>query len=372
MKIIQGKPIQSKPEQNKLPQKTLEETDTLPIPETEETDNVLSPELNETELNETELNKIVEITKLFPAGSKFFKYNSETPKKNFIKVKVTANFKTNTYIGQYDADGNTTKKKWKFLESGKDEEISIKFQQSPLSFVEDRIWFPRFPKTVLISDLQYTGELKDGKFHGKGVHTYKNGSKYDGEWVNGKQCGKGIYTAADGSKYDGYWQDGQKHGEGEVTYANGKESYRVSFKNGKIESGHGVVINRVETYKGQFQDGQFNGKGELKCKNGDVYNGWFKDGEIKDGTGKVNIGSEQYNGWFKDGQFDSNEIISNHASQKQLEEREKSTKDTDKKVHFKPTANKLRIVPGESPSSVVSGGKTPPEQLKKRALNNKH
>ncbi len=49
----------------------------------------------------------------------------------------------------------------------------------------------------------YSGEIKDGKPHGKGILTYEDGEKYSGDWINGMREGKGTLIYIDGSKYDG-------------------------------------------------------------------------------------------------------------------------------------------------------------------------
>ena len=48
---------------------------------------------------------------------------------------------------------------------------------------------------VTVAD--YTGNLKRGKRHGRGVYCYPNGDIYDGDWKKGKKQGWGVYTFAD-------------------------------------------------------------------------------------------------------------------------------------------------------------------------------
>ena len=43
----------------------------------------------------------------------------------------------------------------------------------------------------------YKGQLVDGKPHGKGRLTYRDGSYYDGNWVNGQKNGNGKYYDSD-------------------------------------------------------------------------------------------------------------------------------------------------------------------------------
>ena len=64
----------------------------------------------------------------------------------------------------------------------------------------------------------YIGELKDGKPHGKGVSTWKNGVQYVGEWKEGKRHGQGRVTWKNGVKYLGEWEDGGKNTNDIITY----------------------------------------------------------------------------------------------------------------------------------------------------------
>jgi len=53
----------------------------------------------------------------------------------------------------------------------------------------------------------YTGQLKDGKPHGRGTMVYPNGAKYVGGWKDGMRHGQGIFTFSDGAKYIDEWKD---------------------------------------------------------------------------------------------------------------------------------------------------------------------
>ncbi|XP_028829503.1 MORN repeat-containing protein 5 isoform X2 [Denticeps clupeoides] len=54
---------------------------------------------------------------------------------------------------------------------------------------------------TLPTGTKYTGEMKDGVFHGQGVLHFTNGSKYEGTWEKGI-CKQGKYTFSDGLEYD--------------------------------------------------------------------------------------------------------------------------------------------------------------------------
>jgi len=57
---------------------------------------------------------------------------------------------------------------------------------------------------------------------GKGVYTYKDGSKWKGEFKNGKPYGMGVCTYADGRKYEGFWKKNMPQGEGIMYMENGE------------------------------------------------------------------------------------------------------------------------------------------------------
>jgi hypothetical protein len=63
---------------------------------------------------------------------------------------------------------------------------------------------------------KYTGTIRDGKRHGRGVHVSSDGERYEGEWLDGKQDGQGSYETEDGDTCEGLWREGrmQKTGKG--------------------------------------------------------------------------------------------------------------------------------------------------------------
>ena len=56
-----------------------------------------------------------------------------------------------------------------------------------------------------------------------GSMTTSKGSKYSGEFKNGKYHGQGTTTNIAGDKYVGRWKDGKFYGKGTLTYSNGKK-----------------------------------------------------------------------------------------------------------------------------------------------------
>ena len=60
----------------------------------------------------------------------------------------------------------------------------------------------------LLTKETYVGERENGKYHGKGTLTFRDGEKYVGEWKDGKYHGQGTYTYPDGRKYVGEYKEG--------------------------------------------------------------------------------------------------------------------------------------------------------------------
>ncbi len=71
----------------------------------------------------------------------------------------------------------------------------------------------------------YEGERLDGKRHGKGTFTWKNGDKYTGQWENDEMHGEGTFQWESephkGDKYSGSWKKRHMHGKGIYYYSNG-------------------------------------------------------------------------------------------------------------------------------------------------------
>jgi hypothetical protein len=103
---------------------------------------------------------------------------------------------------------------------------------------------------------KYVGELKEGKYHGKGTYSnYKYGFIYTGEWKEGKEHGQGTCNYANGGKYVGEWKDGKRDGLG--------------------------TMETIGRYVGEWKEGKEHGKGTYTFINGDK--GWWKEGLWQEG-----------------------------------------------------------------------------------------
>ena len=56
---------------------------------------------------------------------------------------------------------------------------------------------------ISCEDEKYVGEMENGKYHGQGTFTFRDGDKYVGEFKDGKMDGQGTFTYPDGVKYVG-------------------------------------------------------------------------------------------------------------------------------------------------------------------------
>lgn len=85
----------------------------------------------------------------------------------------------------------------------------------------------------------YTGELRGGEPHGKGMLELNNGDVYRGAFADGSFNGTGTYVWLNGEKYEGGFRDDAFHGKGIFTQANGSARAVVFEK--------GVLVNPPES-----------------------------------------------------------------------------------------------------------------------------
>jgi hypothetical protein len=134
----------------------------------------------------------------------------------------------------------------------------------------------------------YEGELKDGKRHGQGKMTYKNGVIYEGEWKDGKIEGKGKMTYKNGDIYEGEWKDGNREGQGKMNYYISGNLYEGEWKDDK-RHGHGKLIYSIGQeylYEGEWNDGNKHGPGKIIERDDTVFEGNWENNK-KNGPGKI-------------------------------------------------------------------------------------
>ena len=101
---------------------------------------------------------------------------------------------------------------------------------------------------------KYTGQFKNGKFHGIGKFEGKDGSKYEGEYKDGKMHGKGMYECTHFATT--FWLACIDF------YVFTKTTHIGSYK---FKSG--------DIYEGAFRNDKSHGYGVYRSIYGDVYEG---------------------------------------------------------------------------------------------------
>ncbi|KAI9042090.1 putative MATH and UCH domain protein [Aspergillus affinis] len=89
----------------------------------------------------------------------------------------------------------------------------------------------------------YSGDFKNGYFHGKGTHVTDSAATYAGDHVFGKRHGKGYMEYPTGDTYDGDWFENQCHGQGAFVEKKTGNKYVGGYKDGKR---HGKGISYWE------------------------------------------------------------------------------------------------------------------------------
>jgi hypothetical protein len=100
----------------------------------------------------------------------------------------------------------------------------------------------------------YSGEMRDGRPHGKGRLELRSGEIFDGEWVGGRFEGQGWHLDADGNRHEGRFVAGVLHGQGRLLSATG------------------------EIFSGSFVHGKKHGKGSMRLAGGTTYESDWKMG----------------------------------------------------------------------------------------------
>jgi len=162
---------------------------------------------------------------------------------------------------------------------------------------------------------KYTGEFKNGNFHGHGTYTFNEGKwkgdQYVGEFQNGKYKGLGTYSWKNGDIYTGDFSDDAPNGHG--TYTWGREPwmgdrYVGEFKKWKKDGFGTYYWKDGDKYVGQFKDDASNGQGTYEYQNGDVYKGEFKDWK-KHGQGEFTWARDPWSGDKYVGEFKDDQLV---------------------------------------------------------------
>jgi len=156
----------------------------------------------------------------------------------------------------------------------------------------------------------YLGQIKEGKFEGKGELNIEGISKYNGEFKNDLPEGKGIFEDYENNyKYDGDWSLGKKNGRGVLEFADGTK-YEGDFKN-DLYDGNGIIkFNNGNVYEGEFVEGNIKGKGKFVWNDGKKYDGDYED-FMKNGFGKFFWKEKKYyeGQWLNNKQHGQGKIV---------------------------------------------------------------
>lgn len=194
--------------------------------------------------------------------------------------------------------------------------------------------------------LCYSGEIKNGKYWGKGSYYNENGRlSYVGDWQNGAMHGKGtFYSNHNNGVYEGDFENGLANGFGKYIWNDIGSEYIGGWKMGEMhgkgtlsqKSGYTIMTgiwDGINSFLGEVNDYEKNENGEKICiikytgkvknlKKEDVgeyfdykkkfkYSGNFKS-DLWNGFGEISLISNNnmkiYVGQFKDGLFDGNGV----------------------------------------------------------------
>ena len=165
-------------------------------------------------------------------------------------------------------------------------------------------------KTEDFGDLgKYVGQMLQGKAHGEGTYTWKNGGSYTGNFKEDKPHGAGKLVEIVGGKtfvYEGNFEEGVKSGKGKYSLKDGKVIYDGNWKNGVFEDDTKKAVynfpDSEQTYKGQFKNGKFHGYGEMKWPSGVTYKGPWENDLMQGKEGELDFPNGQsYKGEFLNG-----------------------------------------------------------------------
>lgn len=102
----------------------------------------------------------------------------------------------------------------------------------------------------------------------------QSGFTFTGSFEKGKRSGQGVCVYGNGMNYIGEWREDKPHGKGVLQKKNDSNSAEP------IVSAKPLVV----LYEGEFAKGLMEGLGRCQYHNGDVYEGAFKDG-LRHGRG---------------------------------------------------------------------------------------
>ena len=119
---------------------------------------------------------------------------------------------------------------------------------------------------------------ESGMFHGEGTFVHRNGARHEGTWRHGVAHGKGVLTKTTGYELSGEFLNGVGHGEFMIE---GHPGHRVRMRKGDRgeEKETGTEKRGGYVYHGAFSNGVRHGWGKMEWSDDEtVFEGVFQNG----------------------------------------------------------------------------------------------
>ena len=126
---------------------------------------------------------------------------------------------------------------------------------------------------------RYEGYVKNGKKHGQGTLSFKNGDNYVGQWHEDKKHGQGTYIYADGEKYVGQWENGNMHGEGTSFFTSGNK-FTGQWQNDKKQGRGTYFFKNGDKWEGSYVNNKKHGRGVYTWASGESQEEVWKNGKL--------------------------------------------------------------------------------------------
>ena len=144
----------------------------------------------------------------------------------------------------------------------------------------------------------WEGEIKNDKLNGKGIYVNSRGHIYKGLFKDNMLNGPGIFTTPEGDKVSGNFENDYLNGLGKWKYANG-DIAEGNFKDDSIDGFAIYIWANGDKYEGNWVKGYREGKGKYTYKNGNIYEGEYLNNK-SEGNGTLTFyDGTKYVGKFK-------------------------------------------------------------------------
>ena len=117
-----------------------------------------------------------------------------------------------------------------------------------------------------------TGQLQDGKKHGKWIERYPDEVVAEGAYEEGNRHGRWVFRAADGTTIEGDYRNGNQHGQWVEGLGGIERKHLRGVRYGGLKSG-----GKLEVAEGSYVDGKLHGHWVWRYSDGDVVEQEYKD-----------------------------------------------------------------------------------------------